>query len=269
MLFEKSRWLFVVTVLLSACILLVGCSSTGKWTFQEELPSMAHVHIGHAITGWKDAPGDDGLFNTAEKEVVIAIEQAQLAVEQPKDLAQIKKHIRGVIHAIDPEIVKKGPGLDYGVKKGLEKTAGHIIFAAKSDDASENVQDFAPSFESRIKPVIERCDLVVALCQVILATQTSEDAHVLAEETHKLTQGISEGMDVNNDGFINLDSGEIGLKQLRDDIEALIAREDPPYATVPKRYLFGVIRLPDGKWAFSWLVDPFYDDGDNSGGGGY
>ena len=38
--------------------------------------------------------------------------------------------------------------------------------------------------------------------------------------------------------------------QLREEV---IAREDPPYSRIERRYLFGLIRLPSGLW--QWLPD--------------
>ena len=252
--------LFTLAIVISTSVVVAGCGSTAKWTFQEKLPTMAHVHIGHAITGWKDAPNEDGLFNTAEKEAETALREAIAATQHPKDLVNIQKHTRGILHAIDPSREQQGPARGFGGNKGLEQAAGHITYAAKSDDASENVRTFAESFEARTKAVLERSDLVVALASEVLASSVATDAFVLAEEVLSLTKGVINGLDINNDGYVNLDSQEVGIKQLREELDAVIAREEPPYATVAKRYLFGVIRLPDGKWAFSWLVDPFYND---------
>ncbi len=43
---------------------------------------------------------------------------------------------------------------------------------------------------------------------------------------------------------------EFGLLQLRKELEAVIAREKPPYVTVDQWYLFNLVRLPNGKWVF-------------------
>lgn len=248
---------------------LVGCGGAKRFTFQEKLPSIAHVHIGHAMTGWKPSPDHKGLFLVAEEEARIALAQARKAVEQPENLAHIQEHVRGVMHAVDPTVQKKGPGLGFGAKKALFEAIGHITFAAKSDDASVNVQQFADPFAESAKPTMDRCDLIQALGQEIVHSSNSQDAYVLAQEVLVLASAIVEGVDLNQDGRINPDVNEIGLQQMRAQITAMIDRENPPYQTVAQRYLFGLIRMPSGKWAFSWLVNPFYDDegGDGSGGG--
>ena len=46
---------------------------------------------------------------------------------------------------------------------------------------------------------------------------------------------------------------EYGLLQLRKELEAMIARENPRYVTVPQWYLFNLVRLPNGRWVFDKL----------------
>ena len=45
--------------------------------------------------------------------------------------------------------------------------------------------------------------------------------------------------------------GTYSLKQFRKDIQAMVNKEQPAYTTVDSYYLFNLIRLPNGKWAFS------------------
>ena len=49
--------------------------------------------------------------------------------------------------------------------------------------------------------------------------------------------------------------------QLREQVDALIGGETPPYVTVDRWYLFNLIRVPDGGWA--------WPKGGRSGSGGY
>jgi hypothetical protein len=43
------------------------------------------------------------------------------------------------------------------------------------------------------------------------------------------------------------------LTQLRGQLLAMIARENPPYRTVDEWYLFNLVRLPNGRWVFDKL----------------
>lgn len=262
----------ITTILLIVIsISFYGCSGIKNFTFQEDLPTIAHVHIGHTVTGWMHTPDKQGLFSTAETEGQIALEEAKKAIERPEDLGNIKTHIKGALHALDPDIIENGPGLGFGLLKGLMESIGHFTYAAKSDDASVNVQQFAVQFEREALPLSDHGDLVVALGNEILALTSAEDAYVLASEVHCYIEAIVNGPDEGNECQSVANAGDVGLKQLRSQIDDMIAREVPEYKTVATRYLFGVIKLPSGQWAFSWLVNPFYDDDDMNRGdrGGY
>ena len=39
----------------------------------------------------------------------------------------------------------------------------------------------------------------------------------------------------------------------RAELQAMIARENPPYRTVDEWYLFNLVRLPNGRWVFDKL----------------
>ena len=52
--------------------------------------NMAHVHIGHVMTGWKDTPDNGGLLPTAIAEANVAAQHAGFAVSKPADLAWMK-----------------------------------------------------------------------------------------------------------------------------------------------------------------------------------
>jgi hypothetical protein len=73
----------------------------------------------------------------------------------------------------------------------------------------------------------------------VASSTTASDAAVSVAELEKLAQA-------------NV-SGDEGLRQLRQELEAMIARESPPYVTVPQWYLFNLVRLPNGRWVFDKL----------------
>ena len=58
------------------------------------------------------------------------------------------------------------------------------------------------------------------------------------------------GEDLDQNGYIGNTLEEYGMKQLRRDLDAMIAAEDPAYQTVDRWYLFNLIRLPSGTWMF-------------------
>src|ERR1700748_2925070 len=111
-------------------------------------PAIAHVHIGHAITGVHVTPNQEGYLVTAERRGGEAFEMAQRGAAAGGPM-QIKKDIAAAVKATDSED-------DFGVKQAIVMAANHITFAATSDDASLNVQKSAPIFASDITRVVER-----------------------------------------------------------------------------------------------------------------
>jgi hypothetical protein len=216
---------------------LLGCTSRP--------PTIAHVHIGHAITGVHVTPNQEGYLVTAERRAGQTVELARLAASS-NDLAEIKKNVAAAVKATDSAD-------DFGVKQAIVMAANHITFAATSDDASINVQRSAPKFASDITRVVERCELIVLLGKDVASSASAKDAAVSVAELGKLAQANVGGEDSDGDGVVGSAPSEYGLLQLRKELEAMIARENPPYVTVPQWDLFNLVRLPNGRWVFDKL----------------
>jgi len=228
---------FPALVALLSVLGMTGCTSRP--------PTIAHVHIGHAITGVHVTPNQEGYLVIAERRGREAVELVKLAAAS-NDLAEIKKNVAAAVHATDSE-------QDFGVKQAIVMAANHITFAATSDDATVNVQHAAPVFASDITRVVERCELIILLGKDVAASTSAKDASALVAEMGKLTGANLDGDDSNGDGVVGSVPAEYGLTQLRKELEVMIARESPPYQTVPQWYLFNLVRLPNGKWVFDKL----------------
>jgi hypothetical protein len=208
-------------------------------------PTIAHVHIGHAITGVHVTPNQEGYMVTAERRGTEAVEFSRLAAAS-SDLAVIKQNVAGAVKATDAED-------NFGVKQAIVMASNHITFAATSDDASVNVQQAAPIFASHITRVVERCELIVLLGKDVAVSSSVEEASVSVAELGKLTRANVSGDDSNADGVAGSLPPQYGLVQLRKELEAMVARESPRYVTVPQWYLFNLVRLPNGRWVFDKL----------------
>jgi hypothetical protein len=220
------------------CVLAVtGCTSRP--------PTIAHVHIGHAITGVHVTPNQEGYLVTAERRGHEAVGFVKAAAAS-SDLTEIKQDVAAAVHATDSEE-------DFGVKQAMVMAANHITFAATSDDASVNVQRAAPIFASDITRVVERCELIVLLGKDVADSSSAQEAMPSVAELGKLTAANMQGDDSNGDGVVGSAPSEYGLAQLRKELEAMIARENPAYQTVPQWYLFNLVRLPNGRWVFDKL----------------
>jgi hypothetical protein len=242
---------------LAALLCLGGCAS--------QPPTIAHTHIGHAMTGWADTPGQKGLFVTAENAAQTALQAATRAAGQGNDLAAIKADIGAAIRATDPGTREGSDGktvIQYGVKNALVGAENHIAFAAASRDASENVRNSSEIFKEHAQVVIDRCDLLLALGDEIIASSSPEEAGLLAGELLKLADANINGDDTDGDGVRGSAPEEYGLRQLRTELQAMLDREDPPYRTVDTWYLFNLIRLPSGEWIFR-----HFTSGGTTGGG--
>jgi hypothetical protein len=208
-------------------------------------PTIAHVHIGHAVTAVHVTPGHEGYLSVAELRANEAYAAAKSA-HGDADLRQLKVHIAAVVDATDSQD-------NFGVRQSVTMAANHISFAATSADASANVIRFAPAFATDTAALVERCNYIDLLGKDVASSASLKEASLLAEEILKLARANVEGNDSNADDAGGSASSQYGLVQLRAEIQAMLARETPPYRTVDQWYLFNLVRLPNGRWVFDKL----------------
>jgi hypothetical protein len=205
------------TLIIRALALFAVLSASGCVT---RPPTIAHVHVGHALTGVHVTPGQAGYLLVAEERAVAV-----------RDLATVSDD-------------------SFGLRHSIVQASNHITFAATSDDASANIRASAPQFARDIVRVVERCELIGLLGKDVAATTSVQEGQTLAAEIAKLAQQNIDGEDADGDGLVGGKPAEYGMKQLRTRLSEMIAREDPPYRTVDQTYLFNLVRLPNGKWVF-------------------
>jgi hypothetical protein len=222
-----------------ALILLGGCVVTSK------PPTIAHVHIGHAMTGVHITPGHKGYVLVAEQRADETLAAATSAA-QAADLAGVKANVAAALAANDND-------QNFGVKQSIILAANHISFAATSADASANVIAFAPVFKADIASVVARCDYIDLIGKDVAASAEFVEASALARELQKAAAANVSGDDANGSREKGAAPSDYGVAQLRRDLIAMINREDPPYRTVDEWYLFNLVRLPNGLWVFDKL----------------
>lgn len=234
-----------------ASLATVGCAT--------KAPTIAHVHLGHVVDGWETTPGQVGLIEAAESFAETSVEAAERASDKGASVATRKSAVEELVLAshpeyfnerIDPSNANSGE-VEFGVRSALLDASHHIEFSANSDDASANVRAGSKQFVLNAQAVLDRCDLIAALGIDTLGVDAVEEVDLLTVELLGLALANLNGEDLNGDGVIGgPNPEEYGLKQLRSEIQDMIDREDPPYSTVEQWYLFNLIRLPSGKWAF-------------------
>ena len=198
-----------------------------------ELPKIAHVHVGHAVTAWMDTPGNRALFDIALAEAAVAAEHAAYAVDGARDVAAVRLHLGHVLHAVDPTREASGPGTGYGLAKAIDGCADHLGFAQEVRDASANLKAGLPAVIGTLQPLGREARAIAALAAEGRGATDAAAAVAYAQEARQRTTRLA---------------GELWLARHR--LSQLLAAEQPPYRVVPRRYLFGIIRLPSGEWAF-------------------
>src|SRR5579862_1803599 len=141
------QWQCAARLLIVLLPLFGGCVSRP--------PTIAHVHIGHAITAVHVTPDKQGYIVVAQRRAQEAIDFAAQAGSST-DLGEIKRKVDLANHATNSRD-------DFGVKESLVMAVNHVSFAATSDDASANVQKSAPIFARDATGVVQRCDLIELL----------------------------------------------------------------------------------------------------------
>ncbi len=214
-----------VIALLLGLVLVTGCTegfdiADPTWGSYKSVKSKrmadqneAHIHIGHVMTGWTDTPEKWGLLPTAIAEAKVAAQHAGFAASKPADLAWMKTHIGHVLHAVDPSVEPKGPGLGYGVIKAAGGAAKHIGFSAKSDGASKNVTTHAAHVGASAKNAATWGKLIVRLGKKVKAAKSAAQAAPMVKKINDLAARLTAGEDVNGDGKVTWHAGEGGLKE--------------------------------------------------------
>ena len=230
-------------LLCAVCTVLMGCTRS--------LPLISHAHIGHSLTAWRDTPDQEGLFVVAEKETKVAFEHAQQAVNNAQTPAIARQHLSNVVHALNPDIQSEGSGLGYGAIRALEGAVDHIKFAAESKDASNNLIASTKQFSYGARPLLDRLRLAVEVAQLARRSSAAE-LPGLADELRQLMYQNLNGKDTDGNGIVDPASDEHGLAQLRQGLVSMLSNEKPPYNPLGRKYLLGLIRLPNGQWVYNF-----------------
>ncbi len=234
-----------VTVLFLS--LTTGCA-VDSGMLSVEQPSIAHAHFGHALTAWFDTPDEVGLFVAAEMAADQAAKQT-VVLDETVSGGILNKNIDKKAGEI-AELLSSEDATVYSLEKSLKDASKHMQFASESPDASQNMIAGANEFEANTDAILQRVETFKYLASAVDSSQGIETVEQITQQMRVLAVQILEGVDEDNNGYIGQSPIEYGLKQLRRDMAQVAAREDPPYQPVAKRYLFGLVRLPDGNWEF-------------------
>jgi len=225
------RHLLVLGVLIVASVGSTACST--------QAPTIAHVHIGHAITGHASTPKQVGYFQLAEEQAVAAV----AVVDEFDSSVALDRQLETLWATMKF-------GDEFSFNQVLQEASNHMVYAANSEDASANVRAGANEFEAAIQGMLVRTDLIELYINETKNSSSAEETMQYAEEVATLVRTNLNGEDIDNNGQIGDTPEEYGIRQLRRDIDTMIAAENPPYRTVDRWFLFNLIRMPSGDWIF-------------------
>lgn len=237
--------------LIFCIVVITGCGTV----VTKKAPPIAHIHVGHTLTGWVATPDKKGLITTAEQEAAIMMTSAQKAASA-RSLEEKRRYMANALHAIDPNVQKTGPGRGFGLIRALVESIAHVKFAATSPDASANIRQTVPVITGKAQVLASNSNQLKVFAQTAKNASSLAEANTLINEFMRTTAQSSNGYT---------------LKQFKNDIQQMVSRENPPYRTVDSYYLFNLIRLPDGSWGFNSNSDDSHKHNsyESGGSGGY
>ena len=161
------------------------------------------------------------MLQSALAEARIAWEQADLAAKAPNDLALMKKHAMGALHAIDPSLASGGPGLGYGIQRAVASIVGHLEAAAAAD-RQPDMERLAPRALMACRNVLQWTANAAAVAQRIQRTTSANEAAFLTADLNRLVKQLVVGTATGRDArsFTAADRG--GLQSLQRSVGLLM-----------------------------------------------
>jgi hypothetical protein len=231
-----------LSTVLACSALATGCA--------HHQPLISHAHVGHCLTQWHDTPDNRGLFDVAKAELATARTQADAALEAGLSVSAKSEHLDNVVHALNPDLQPLGPGLDYGAIRALDGAIEHLEYAATSDDASANIVSSVAQLSQTGVAIVERLRQAAEQARGGDRKDALSLDRIALDVRTALSAALA-GVDADHNGHIDATAAEAGLEQFHAALDTTLEREaNPKYEPLERRYLLGVVRLPNGKWGF-------------------
>lgn len=202
--------MLVTTLRCTSCIAVLSLLPGADLSGQNE---SVHAHLGYVATAFNETPGGRGLLPTAVAEAEVVRQHVQLAGEDSTAIEGIKRHVGHVLHAIDPSLVRSGPGNGYGLRQAAAGVLLHIQLAAEAEEVSDNVTTHATHVTSCVSDAISRTDAILELSREIQETNSAARVIELLAQLDAQSSALVSGVDVDGDGRIGWQAGEGGLRQ--------------------------------------------------------
>lgn len=191
----------------------------------ESTMNVAHLHLHHVATEWSETPDQLGFLPTALKDANTAEMHIKLAMSSRGDLDLVKQHVGHVIHALDPTEQQSGPGTGYGLIEGAKGAEKHMLYAAQSPGASENIISSNLAVRNPLKNAASLAKSAVRRGKAILRADSTDDAADDLEAMAWLVNAMIHGIDENGDGDIAADRKEGGLAIASEGLASIMNTE--------------------------------------------
>lgn len=180
-----------------------------KWSTLEALLAAALVTA---------LPAHAGPLETARQEAAIARHHAEAAASAA-DLAQAKRQVAAAVHAIDPGLVRQGPGMGQGLRPSLQRLAVEAL--AAMDSPSPEVRLRAGPAAVAAQTALRRTDEAIEQARQVLAADDLSAARQPLEGFGLLLSQVEAGADLDHDGEAGWASGEGGLAQAAEFVRGI------------------------------------------------
>lgn len=225
-------------VLAAAAMMLASAATASA---QSPAPA-AHVHIGHVMTSWKDAPDQKGFLPTAIADAQVALEQVERADLEGRinDFVLYGGYVLNALDAgsetqallktayqrLPTTYVKVDvPGTGYGIKRAAAGALQHVRLAAQSNGASEGVKTHAEHVAASLENVVKWTDEAIATARKLIAAGDVGAGQILVDELTEQVTRIAIGHDANGDGQTGWQAGEGGLRQANTHMRLMMKGE--------------------------------------------
>ena len=229
------------SILIIFFISFVGCAKT--------VPLISHAHVGHALTSWHDTPDQIGLYVSAQNEANEALLLAQI-LQDEEDVQVLQRGVQKIAYLLNPDgmlIKNADSGQHYGIIRALEGVLDHIEFAASSQDASLNLVSSVNDLSKNGEQVLNN------FIHIFNKTQQFADSAKPQEQVKQLYKYLFHTINGQRQG----DTVSVyGMVDFTDDFNAMLSREqNPRYEPLPRKYVLGLVRLPNGHWGYKLKSD--------------
>lgn len=233
--------IYRLLILFAVVFNLYGCANS--------LPLVSHAHVGHALTTWHDTPDQVGLYVSARNEADEALEIAYDHLDIDDENRQ-QQAISQIAYILNPDIIALDDsafGKRYGVIRALEGTLDHIEFAATSDDASLNFLSSISDLTKNGESVVNQFIRIFKKSRQNLTS--SDPGSVISQLYLDLKNAVGGKLD--NDSVI-----VYGMRNFTNDFNTMLKLEkDPRYEPLSRKYVLGLVRLPNGHWGYQLNAD--------------